>query len=203
MFFRLSFLSAMLLASAPAGAQVRIYTFLDESGQRHFTDVPDNSRYRLLHLSPNDLTASGQHYDPHLLARSRRYDPMIEQAAAAAAVEPNLLRAVIVVESGFNSRAVSKRGAIGLMQLMPATAVRYGVSDPYDARENISGGAHYLKFLMDLFGHDVSLALAAYNAGEAAVLHNGGQIPRNAETQAYVPRVMRIFRMLGAAPSPL
>lgn len=200
MLFKLSLFSAMLLASASAGAQVRIYTFLDDSGQRHFTDMPDNGRYRLLHLSPHDVTESGQHYDPRLLAKSRRFDPFIEQAAQAAAVEPDLLRAVIVVESGFNTRAVSKRGAIGLMQLMPATAVRYGVSDPYDPRENISGGAHYLKFLMDLFGQDVKLALAAYNAGESAVLHNGGQIPRNAETQAYVPRVMQIFRMLASQP---
>ena len=201
MLFRLSFLSAMLLAAAPSGAQVRIYTFPDESGQRHFTDVPEDGRYRLLRLSPNELTQSGQHYDPHLLKKSRRYDPIIQQAAAAVSVEPNLLRAVIVVESGFNSRAVSKRGAIGLMQLMPATAVRYGVSDPYDARENISGGAHYLKFLIELFGHDIKLALAAYNAGESAVLHNGGRIPRNAETQAYVPRVMRILRLPAKCPA--
>lgn len=200
MLLKTSLFSAMLLASAAAGAGVRIYTFLDESGQRHFTDVPDNGRYRLLHLSPHDVTESGQHYDPHLLARSRRFDPIIEQAAQAAAVEPDLLRAVIVVESGFNTRAVSKRGAIGLMQLMPATAMRYGVSNPYDPRENISGGAQYLKFLLQRFGHNVYLALAAYNAGESAVLRSGGQIPRNAETQAYVPRVMDIFRMLAAQP---
>jgi soluble lytic murein transglycosylase-like protein len=112
-------------------------------------------------------------------------------------VEPNLLRAVIVVESGFNSRAVSKRGAVGLMQLMPATASRFGVSNRYDPLQNISGGAAYLKFLMDRFGHDMRLALAAYNAGEEAVDRNGGQIPPFSETMAYVPRVLKIYRMLG------
>jgi soluble lytic murein transglycosylase-like protein len=115
-------------------------------------------------------------------------------------VEPNLLRAVIVVESGFNSRAVSKRGAVGLMQLMPATASRFGVSDLYDPKQNVHAGASYLKFLMDRFGHDVRLALAAYNAGEDAVERNGGRIPPFTETMAYVPKVLKIYRMLADLP---
>jgi soluble lytic murein transglycosylase-like protein len=131
-----------------------------------------------------------------LLARSIQYDPIIERAAASTSVESNLLRAVIVVESGFNSHALSKRGAVGLMQLMPATAMRFGVRDLYDPRQNVRAGAQYLKFLIERFGHDIRLALAAYNAGEEAVDRNGGQIPPFTETQAYVPRVMRIFRML-------
>ena len=131
-----------------------------------------------------------------LLAKAGQYDAIIEKAAITASVEPNLLRAVIVVESGFNSRAVSKRGAVGLMQLMPATAIRFGVSNPYDPRQNIHAGAQYLKFLIDRFGQDVRLALAAYNAGEDAVERNGGQIPPFSETMAYVPRVMRIYQRL-------
>ena len=144
---------------------------------RHYTDVPDNNRYRLLIMSPQDRTASGDRYDSMLLAKAGQYDSIIEKAALSAAVEANLLRAVIVVESGFNSRAVSKRGAVGLMQLMPATATRFGVSNPYDPRQNVHAGARYLKFLIDRFGQDVRLALAAYNAGEEAVDRNGGQIP--------------------------
>jgi soluble lytic murein transglycosylase-like protein len=136
-----------------------------------------------------------------VLARATQYDSIIEKAAVSAAVEPNLLRAVIVVESGFNSRAVSKKGAVGLMQLMPATATRFGVANPYDPIQNIRGGAAYLKFLMDRFGHDVRLALAAYNAGEEAVDRNGGQIPPFSETMAYVPRVLKIYRMLGESRS--
>src|SRR6202011_1378722 len=128
-------------------------------------------------------------------------DSIIEKAAMAASVEPNLLRAVIVVESGFNSRALSKRGAVGLMQLMPATASRFGVSNPYDPRENVHAGARYLRFLIDRFGQDVSLALAAYNAGEGAVERNGGRIPHFTEPMAYVPRVLKIYRMLREQPS--
>lgn len=198
--FRFIVLFLAGLAAGAAGAHGRIYTYLDADGVRHYTDVPDDNRYRLLVLSPQDMTESGDRYDPALLARATRYDAIIETAAASNAVEANLLRAVIVVESGFNSRAVSKRGAVGLMQLMPATASRFGVTNPFDPRENVHAGARYLKFLMDRFGHNVRLALAAYNAGEEAVDRNGGQIPPFAETLAYVPRVLKIYRMLTELP---
>jgi soluble lytic murein transglycosylase-like protein len=191
---------AALLVSAGANANTRIYTYVDADGVKHFTDVPDNNRYRLLVLSPNDLTQSGDHYNSTMLARAAQYDAIIERAAVSSAVEANLLRAVIVVESGFNSRAVSKRGAVGLMQLMPATASRFGVSNPYDPKENVHAGARYLKFLMDRFGQNVRLALAAYNAGEEAVDRNGGQIPPFTETMAYVPKVLKIYRMLTDQP---
>ena len=191
---------AALAASYSAGAHTRIYTYVDPDGVRHFTDMPDNNRYRLLVLSAHELTESGEHYNPNLLARAAQYDSIIEKAAVSSAVPPNLLRAVIVVESGFNSRAVSKRGAVGLMQLMPATASRFGVSNLYDPKENVHAGAQYLKFLMDRFGHNVMLALAAYNAGEEAVDRNGGQIPPFRETMAYVPKVLKIYRMLTEQP---
>jgi len=193
-------LTATALTATAAAAQSKIYTYLDADGIRHYTDVPDNSRYKLLVLSPQDRTESGQQYDANLLARATQYDSIIEKAAVSAAVEANLLRAVIVVESGFNSRAVSKRGAVGLMQLMPATATRFGVSNPFDPKQNIHAGARYLKFLIDRFGQDIRLALAAYNAGEEAVDRNGGQIPPFTETMAYVPRVLKIYRMLTEQP---
>jgi soluble lytic murein transglycosylase-like protein len=194
---RLAIFMTTLLAASSIAANAKIYTYVDAQGLRHYTDVPDNNRYRLLVMSPQDRTSSGDRYDAQLLARASQYDSIIEHAAIAAAVEPNLLRAVIVVESGFNSHAVSKRGAVGLMQLMPATANRFGVSNPYDARQNVHAGARYLKFLIDRFGHDIRLALAAYNAGEDAVVRNGGQIPPFSETMAYVPRVLKIYKMLG------
>lgn len=200
MLFKPVILMASLLAASAAVAHSQIYTYLDADGVRHYTDVPDNNRYRLLVLSPQDRTAGGDRYDAMLLAKAGRYDSIIETAAVASSVEPNLLRAVIVVESGFNSRAVSKRGAVGLMQLMPATATRFGVSNPYDPRQNVHAGAQYLKFLIDRFGQDLRLALAAYNAGEEAVDRNGGQIPPFSETMAYVPRVMKIYRMLREQP---
>jgi soluble lytic murein transglycosylase-like protein len=195
-----AFLIACLLAASTVAAHSKIYTYLDADGVRHYTDVPDNNRYRLLVLSPQDRTAAGDRYDTMLLAKAGQYDSIIEKAAISASVEANLLRAVIVVESGFNSRAVSKRGAVGLMQLMPATASRFGVSNPYDPRENVHAGARYLKFLIDRFGQNVRLALAAYNAGEEAVDRNGGQIPPFSETMAYVPRVLKIYQMLREQP---
>jgi soluble lytic murein transglycosylase-like protein len=197
---RAALLFAALLIAAGASAHSRIYMYVDADGVKHFTDVPDSNRYRLLVLSPQAVTQSGERYNATLLARASQYDSIIERVAASAAVEPNLLRAVIVVESGFNSRAVSKRGAVGLMQLMPATASRFGVSNPYDPKENILAGAQYLKFLMDRFGHNMRLALAAYNAGEDAVDRNGGQIPPFTETMAYVPKVLKIYRMLTDQP---
>ena len=198
--FYASVLLAIALSTTPAEAGSKIYTYMDADGIKHYTDVPDNNRYKLLVLSPRDMTHSGQYYDQSLMARATQYDSIIEKAALSAAVEPNLLRAVIVVESGFNSRAVSKRGAVGLMQLMPATAIRFGVSNPYDPKQNVHAGARYLKFLIDRFGQDVRLALAAYNAGEEAVDRNGGRIPQFAETMVYVPRVMKIYRMLAEQP---
>jgi soluble lytic murein transglycosylase-like protein len=186
----------LLLMASAAGAGSKIYFFMDDEGVRHYTDAPDNNRYRLLVLRPQDRTASGDRYDARRLARATQYDAIIEHAASAASLEPNLLRAVIVVESGFNVRAISKRGAMGLMQLMPATAARFGISDGFDPGQNVSAGARYLKFLLNRFGQNVSLALAAYNAGEDAVDRNGGQIPPYTETMAYVPRVLKIFRML-------
>jgi hypothetical protein len=180
-------------------AAAKVYTYLDADGNRHYTDVQDNSRYRLLLMSPQDLTESGQNYDSALLARAQ-YDSIIEHAAVSSAVAPNLLRAIIVVGSGFDSRAVSKRGAVGLMQLMPATATRFGASNPFDPKQNVHAGARYLKFLIDRFGQDVRLALAAYNAGEEAVDRSGGQIPPFPETMAYVPRVLKIYRMLDVQP---
>jgi soluble lytic murein transglycosylase-like protein len=200
MVLKTAFLTATLLVASAAAAHSQIYTYVDADGLRHYTDVPDNNRYRLLIMSPQDRTASGDRYDSMLLAKAGQYDSIIEKAALSAAVEANLLRAVIVVESGFNSRAVSKRGAVGLMQLMPATATRFGVSNPYDPRQNVHAGARYLKFLIDRFGQDVRLALAAYNAGEEAVDRNGGQIPPFSETMAYVPRVLKIYQMLRDQP---
>jgi soluble lytic murein transglycosylase-like protein len=191
-----AFLTAALLLASSAMARPQIYTYVDADGMRHYTDVPDNNRYRLLVLSAQDRTVSGDRYDSMLLAKATQYDSIIEKAAMAASVEANLLRAVIVVESGFNPRAVSKKGALGLMQLMPATAARFGASNPMDPRQNVAAGARYLKFLMDRFGHNVRLALAAYNAGEEAVDRNGGQIPPFAETMAYVPRVLKFYKML-------
>jgi soluble lytic murein transglycosylase-like protein len=119
---------------------------------------------------------------------------LIADVAVQVQIAPELLHAVIAAESGYNPLAVSPRGAIGLMQLMPATATRFGARDPYVARQNVLAGASYLKWLMSQFANDLVLVLAAYNAGEQAVVKAGRRIPPFAETQAYVPRVLAYMR---------
>lgn len=124
---------------------------------------------------------------------------LVADVAAQVQISPHLLHAVIAAESGYNARAVSPRGAIGLMQLMPATAARFGARDPYAARQNVLAGASYLKWLMARFENDMELVLAAYNAGEQAVFKAGMRIPPYPETQAYVPRVLAYLRCASSA----
>jgi soluble lytic murein transglycosylase-like protein len=119
-------------------------------------------------------------------------DQFIEQAALEQRLDPRLVRAIIEVESAWNIRARSRKGALGLMQLMPETAVRFGVRDPFDARENISGGTRYLKVLLNQFHGNLKYSLAAYNAGEKAVAA-WGDVPPYQETRNYVRRVQMIF----------
>ena len=132
--------------------------------------------------------------DAALQSRAREYNRLIHGIAQEAEVPVHLLHAVIAVESAYVANAVSAKGAQGLMQLMPATAKRFGVNDPFDPVDNVRGGARYLRWLLDRFGGDLSLALAGYNAGEDAVVRAGYRIPPYAETQRYVPRVLARFR---------
>ena len=115
---------------------------------------------------------------------------MIDEIAAKQDVEPDLVRSVIQTESNYNPKAVSNKGAQGLMQLIPATAERFGVRDSFDSRDNIEGGVKYLRYLLDMFHGDYERAVAAYNAGEGAVTRYGG-VPPYAETQSYVATVAK------------
>jgi len=126
---------------------------------------------------------------------SRKHiEALLHAAARTHGIDEMLLRAVVHVESGFNPLARSHAGAAGLMQLMPATAQRYGVRDRHDVAQNIEGGTRYLKDLLKMFKGDISLALAAYNAGEGAVQKYGNRIPPYSETRAYVPAVLARYR---------
>jgi len=118
----------------------------------------------------------------------------VERAAAQHSLPPQLIHSVIKVESNYNPGAVSSKGALGLMQLIPATARRFGVLDVFDAADNIQGGARYLRYLLDLYGGDYPLALAAYNAGEGAVAKYGTTVPPYPETQNYLRLVARRLR---------
>jgi soluble lytic murein transglycosylase-like protein len=124
--------------------------------------------------------------------RRTRYDEIIERYAEKYRVDATLVRAVIQVESNFNARCVSSKGARGLMQLMPGTAKRYGVKQVHDPEENIQGGVRYLSYLLGLFNDDLTRALAAYNAGEGAVQRYGG-IPPYEETSTYVKRALTVY----------
>lgn len=132
------------------------------------------------------------------------YAAMISKAATEAALDPALVHAVIHIESGYNPMARSSKGALGLMQVMPDTALRYGVKDPgMSPQENLRAGTRYLKDLMQLFSNRLELVLAAYNAGEHAVLRHGGRIPPYRETQNYVPAVLAKYRELKRVAEPV
>jgi soluble lytic murein transglycosylase-like protein len=187
----------LAIVAAPGLARADVYSFTDANGVAHFSNVPSDSRYELLIAAPTEAVASAaKNHSIDWLARSAQYDGVITGAAKAATIQAALVRAVIVVESGFNPRAISKKGAIGLMQLQPATAKRYGVKNIYDPEQNVRAGAHYLRDLLVRFDSNLELALAAYNAGEAAVERYGRHVPPFRETLAYVPSVMKVYQRL-------
>lgn len=126
--------------------------------------------------------------------KSRPYAGIIHEKARKYDVHPELVHAVIQAESSYNPRAVSPAGAVGLMQLMPKTAQRFGVSDSTNPRQNIDGGVRYLRFLLDYFDNNTRLAVAGYNAGEKAVVKHGHRIPPYSETRQYVTRVMKYMQ---------
>lgn len=140
---------------------------------------------------------------PKVSARQRQYDYLIEEYARAQGVSPDLVRAVIQAESNFNPRAVSAKGAMGLMQLMPATARELGVSDPFQPAQNIRGGVTYLARLLAKYDQNVELALAAYNAGAGNVERYGNTIPPFRETRDYVRKITGKAAVAPAAPTPV
>jgi soluble lytic murein transglycosylase-like protein len=187
----------LVVAAAPGFARADVFSFTDANGVAHFSNVPSDSRYKLLVATPSELVAPAEKGPAiNWLARSAQYDGLIRGAAKDATIQAALVRAVIVVESGFNPRAVSKKGAVGLMQLQPATAKRYGVKNIYDPEQNVRAGAQYLSDLLVRFDSNLELALAAYNAGEQAVERYGRHVPPFRETLAYVPSVMKVYQRL-------
>jgi soluble lytic murein transglycosylase-like protein len=188
-----------LLAASAARADV--YGFVDDDGTPRFTNVPDDPRYALLirdpQAAPGGASASRASVNPGL--DRRPYHGAVRAAAERFRLDPALIHAVIEAESRYDPKAVSSKGAIGLMQVMPETGRRYGAR-PNELRvpeRNIAIGAQYLADLLRLFEGNVELALAGYNAGEQAVARHGRAIPPYAETKAYVPRVVGLWKSLG------
>lgn len=182
-------------AIEPSVAEADIYSYTDEDGVVHFTNIPPRRRrgvsvvMRTRQPRPDEPPRATGGVRDTSTDRYSRYDPFIREAASLYQLPEAFLRAVIRVESDYHLGAVSRAGAQGLMQLMPATAARMGVRDPFDPRQNILGGARYLRILANDFRGDLILTIAAYNAGEAAVIRYRG-VPPYAETQRYVERVL-------------
>ena len=194
-------LAVALLLGVAACADAQIYSWRDAGGNLVLSNThrPDGAR-----ADPATPPPAGQLDATRLAVAVERggaerdrsgnalYDTVIGERARLAGVRESLVRAVVQVESGFNPNARSPRGAMGLMQLMPATAARYGVANPFNPDDNVRAGVQYLRELLDRYHDDETLALAAYNAGPGAVDAHGQQVPPYSETQDYVARVSRI-----------
>lgn len=187
-------LALTLLAPLPAQAD-EIVALVDEHGHKVYINTGE---------PPNRVewtTFGFRHHRLGVSALPRQdLDRLVKQTADRFQVDPQLVHAIIKVESEYDPNAVSRKGAMGLMQLIPATAQRFGVENPFDPQENIQGGVNYLKHLLDMFQGDLALSLAAYNAGENSVLR-AGRIPSFAETRDYVRKVTNLYQTgLPSAP---
>ena len=183
----------LLAAAAPALAA--LYSFVDENGVTHYTNVPSDPRFRKVPGSAPPAPAARGAAD----VAAERYEGEITRLANDHGVDPALVKAVIKAESNYDNRAISRAGALGLMQLMPETARLRNVDNPFNPVQNIEGGVRHLKYLLSTFD-DLKLVLAAYNAGENAVRRYGG-VPPYPETRSYVATVLRHYgRYSGLAP---
>lgn len=191
-------LATLIWAMAGAATSyANIYSFRDENGVVHFSNLPHlDKRYKLVYRIPTTEATRPNAWTPSL-PKSLDFSklvPLIDTAAKANGVDAKLVHAVIRAESGYNVNALSPKGAVGLMQLIPATAQRYGVANSYDPAQNINGGTRYLRDLLKMFNGNMELALAGYNAGENAVIRAGNRIPPYPETMAYVPKVIGFYK---------
>ena len=204
--------AALLLAGAIPTANADIYQFVDENGVIHFTNVPTSSKRK-----PAKVYAEQKRQSPLTAAVARTagagqgndsrdavpasYVNIINNACSRFGVDPSLVHAIVKVESDFNPFAISRKGAMGLMQLMPQTATTMNVRNTFSPDENVEGGVKYLRYLLDRYEGNISLALAAYNAGETSV-KKWGTIPPFKETQDYVKKILNIYNGTGKTFAP-
>ncbi len=183
-------LAAMFLVPFIAGAD--IYKYVDKHGRVYLTDRPSHGGYRRLVKTWKGWTTASIAYR-NFAKNRKKFSPAIAAAARDFELPNALLHAVITAESAYDPDAISTAGAVGLMQLMPGTARRYGVKNRRDPVANVMAGTRYLKDLLAMFDNDLTLAIAAYNAGEQAVINYGHKIPPYTETQVYVQRVLKYY----------
>jgi len=187
----LLFFSLIFLAAPSSGG---IYRYVDEKGVIHFTNCPRDSKFKLyIRESKEDVGEEVRDISIRYEKDSKHYDSLIYEFSQKYKVDFALIKAMIHAESGFNPYAVSRRGAKGLMQLMPETAFRLNVSNIFNPKENIEGGVRYFKYLLSLFNNDLRLSLAAYNAGENLV-YELRSIPPYRETVDYIQKVLNYYK---------
>ena len=181
--------AAVLLLSPAKSLAKDVYVYKDHKGVVHFTDAPTISNFRFFKVMASGGTVKRKIYR----IDQEQIEKLITKAARTYNLEPALIKAVIKVESAFDPRAVSFKGAKGLMQLMPETAREMNVTDAFNPRENIAGGSRYLRYLLDRYKGDLKLALAAYNMGPERIRGNKS-IPPIRETRLYLKRVMEYYQ---------
>jgi soluble lytic murein transglycosylase-like protein len=196
--YTVAFLLFLVMFFLTTSLSAGIYRYEDERGVIHFTNCPRDSKFKL-YIRESKEEAEGEGTQTasvrttNSVSDGSPYDTLISECSKKYAVDSALIKAMIRVESGFDPFAVSKKGARGLMQLMPETAKRLNVSNVFNPRENIEGGIRHLKYLFSLFNDDLRLSLAAYNAGENLVLQTGS-IPPYRETRDYVVKVLNFYQ---------
>ncbi len=197
-------LACLLLGGPAMVAADDVYSYVDDEGVLHFSNAPSDKRYRKVNRSGGSPIyrtppqARARPLPSSVPARLHRWRDLIREAAAKYGLPEKLLLAVMAVESNYDARALSEKGAMGLMQLMPATAKDMYVTDAWDPAQNIEGGARYLRILANQYGGDPVQALAAYNAGPEAVRRAGGAVPNIPETREYVRKVVELWKAFEA-----
>jgi len=187
------FIVSLMIVDCGSSA-ASIYKCRDATGTTIFTNAPTGSNCKAIILPQTGTRWTARRQ----IVNSTQYDEFIERVGKNYHVDPSLIKAIIHTESDFNHRAVSRRGAQGLMQLMPETSRELRVGNPFNPKENIDGGTRYFRKLLDNFNGDLNLSLAAYNAGPGLVMRTGG-VPQIPETKRYIKKVLKQYRYYRAA----